>query len=136
MYTTARDGTRARNVGPRPTPRVKMCAERKAMSKTETETPAETEFKTLTIKIPKELYELFEQRAAKEGRTPEAVALAFWAATELKPRPELSEEERQKALDDLRQFAGAVNSGDPRSADNERIDEDLAREYGSSHEED
>ena len=26
-----------------------------------------------------------------------------------------------------------VNSGDPRGSDNERIDEDLAREYGDTH---
>ena len=31
---------------------------------------------------------------------------------------------------------GAVNSGDARSADNERIDMELARESGNSHESD
>jgi len=34
----------------------------------------------------------------------------------------------------LRRQFGAVHGGDPRSADNERIDADLARAYGDSHE--
>jgi hypothetical protein len=33
-----------------------------------------------------------------------------------------------------RRFAGSVQSGDPHSADNDRIDADLAREYGATHE--
>lgn len=92
--------------------------------------------KTLTFEIPNELYEVFEQRAAREGRTTESVALEWLAHHAPKPRPKLSDEERQAALDELLQFAGAANSGDPRSADNDRIDEDLAREYASAHEED
>jgi len=92
--------------------------------------------KTLTFEIPDEIYEILEQRAAREGRTTESVALEWLTKTVHKPRPKLSEEERRAAMEDLLQFAGAVDSGDPRSADNERIDEDLAREYGSSHEED
>ena len=39
-------------------------------------------------------------------------------------------QERQAPLADITQFFGTVNSGDPRSADNDRIDADLAREYG------
>jgi hypothetical protein len=35
---------------------------------------------------------------------------------------------------DIRKFFGIFDSGDPNSADNERIDADLAREYGSNHE--
>jgi hypothetical protein len=46
------------------------------------------------------------------------------------PRQALSEDQRKAALDDLLRHAGAVSSGGPRSADNEQIDADLAREYG------
>jgi hypothetical protein len=46
----------------------------------------------------------------------------------------LSAEARAQAKARLKSFAGAVNSGDPGSADNERIDADLAREYGDPHE--
>lgn len=35
-----------------------------------------------------------------------------------------------------RRFFGAWDSGDEHSADNERIDADLAREYGGTHEAD
>jgi len=34
----------------------------------------------------------------------------------------------------LRRRFGTVQGGDPRSADNDRIDADLARAYGDSHE--
>lgn len=36
----------------------------------------------------------------------------------------------------VRSFFGVWDSGNPRSADNDRIDADLAREYASSHEAD
>ena len=36
----------------------------------------------------------------------------------------------------VRSFFGIWNSGDPRSADNDRIDADLAEEYAGSHEAD
>jgi len=36
------------------------------------------------------------------------------------------------AQDSLRNYAGAIRSGDARSADNDRIDTDLARAYGDS----
>ena len=36
----------------------------------------------------------------------------------------------------VRSFFGIWDSGDPRSADNDRIDADLAREYASSNEAD
>jgi hypothetical protein len=36
----------------------------------------------------------------------------------------------------VRSFFGVWDSGDPRSADNDRIDADLAREYANPHEAD
>ncbi|MGH9751687.1 MAG: hypothetical protein ACREA2_02800 [Blastocatellia bacterium] len=45
-------------------------------------------------------------------------------------RQSLSEAQRKVALDELLRHAGDVSSGNPRSADNEQIDEDLARECG------
>lgn len=42
----------------------------------------------------------------------------------------LSDAERYQALQNLMQHAGAVQSGNPNSADNEQIDRDLAGEYG------
>ncbi len=92
--------------------------------------------KTLTVEIPDELYAAFAQMAVRDGRTVQAVALECLAKHEPRPRPQLTEEERQAARETLRRYAGCVDSGDPRSADNERIDADLAKEYASSHEED
>jgi hypothetical protein len=43
-------------------------------------------------------------------------------------RQPLSEEQRKAALDELMRHAGAVSSGNPRSADNEQIDADLVGE--------
>ncbi len=43
-------------------------------------------------------------------------------------RQPLSEDQRKAALEKLLRHAGAVSSGNLRSADNEQIDADLARE--------
>jgi hypothetical protein len=48
--------------------------------------------------------------------------------------PASGSEELQRAWDRLRRHAGAVSGGDPRASDNERIDADLAREYGNDGE--
>ncbi len=46
-------------------------------------------------------------------------------------RKPLSEEEKRLAEERFDRWIGAWDSGDPNSADNERIDADLAREYGA-----
>lgn len=91
--------------------------------------------KTLTFEVIDEIYDACAKIAEMEGRPTEAVVLEWLARHAPKPRPQLTEEERKAARERLRQHAGAVNSGDPNSADNDRIDEDLAREYDSTHEE-
>lgn len=45
----------------------------------------------------------------------------------------MSEEEARVAEERFARWMGSVNSGNPRSADNEQIDIDLAREYGATH---
>jgi hypothetical protein len=42
-------------------------------------------------------------------------------------------EELATARDRLHRFAGAIDSGDPHSSDNDRIDADLARAYGATN---
>ncbi|CAN5422658.1 hypothetical protein BH10ACI3_BH10ACI3_06140 [soil metagenome] len=39
----------------------------------------------------------------------------------------------RKRKGDVTRFFGMIDSGDPDSANNERIDADLAREYGNDH---
>jgi hypothetical protein len=70
------------------------------------------------------------QMAAESGRPAEESLAELKARLRPKARPPLSEAERQAAWQRLRRHFGAVDSGDPRSADNERLDADLAREYG------
>lgn len=89
--------------------------------------------KTLTYEIPDELFAAFEQMAAQTGTTPDALALQWLARRVHVQRPPLNDAERRVALEQLMHYAGAVDSGDSRSADNERIDRDLAREYASTH---
>lgn len=50
------------------------------------------------------------------------------------PLRKLSAAERRRADARLLKYFGSINSGDPRSADNDKIDRDLAREYSSTHE--
>jgi hypothetical protein len=45
-------------------------------------------------------------------------------------RHALPPEEFQRRVAAFERHFGAIDSGDPRSSDNERIDADLAKEYG------
>jgi hypothetical protein len=91
--------------------------------------------KTLTFQVSDEVYEACQQIAAKSGRTDEEVMLEWLAKRAEKKRPKLTEEENRAAWQRLQQHMGAENLGYPTGADNESIDADLAREYGSTHEE-
>lgn len=48
-------------------------------------------------------------------------------------RKSIMDPERKARLDQLRRYSGAVNSGASDSADNQRIDAELAAEYANSH---
>ena len=48
-------------------------------------------------------------------------------------RKQMSEEEERLAEGRFARWIGSGKSGNPRSADNEQIDEDLAREYAATH---
>lgn len=91
--------------------------------------------KTLTFELPDEVYEVLQAEAARTGASFQRLALRWLTHYSLpEPRP-VSEAERALAWAAIERHAGSVSSGDPNSADNERIDADLAREYGSTHEE-
>jgi predicted transcriptional regulator len=91
--------------------------------------------KTVTFEIQDEIYEALQKMAVKYGRTTEEMVLEWLAKHARKPRTQLSEQEREAARARLRRHAGAASLGHPTGADNESIDADLAREYGSTHEE-
>ncbi|MBI3303990.1 MAG: hypothetical protein HYZ72_18140 [Deltaproteobacteria bacterium] len=85
--------------------------------------------------IPDEILAILQQIAPQMGKTTEELAAEWLARYGPKLCPQLSEEERQVAWERLRRHFGAVDLGYPTGADNESIDADLAREYGSTHEE-
>ena len=82
------------------------------------------------------LHSFAQQMAAQSGRSPEEIIAEFRARIAPRPRARLTEEEWEAARQRLLSYAGAARSGNPDSADNERIDEDLTHEYASTHKED
>ncbi len=90
--------------------------------------------KTVSFEVPDEVYEVLQDVATKMGRPTEEVVLEWLARTAPKPRPKLTPEELEAARKRMQRHMGAVHSGNPRSADNDQIDIDLAREYGNTHE--
>jgi hypothetical protein len=86
----------------------------------------------LTITLPDEVYQPLVEAALKQGRTPEEVAAEQLSRALPKPRPPQPNGEKGASI---REFFGIWDSGDPNFADNERIDADLAREYGATHDE-
>jgi hypothetical protein len=84
---------------------------------------------TVTYDLPEEICLVLEQRAATEGRRLEDV-VAEHVAQGCPNRRSLSAEETQRRIAAFERFIGSFDSGDPQFCDNERIDADLAREYG------
>lgn len=89
--------------------------------------------KAITIQVPDELYDLCQQLAIQSGRPLEECIVELILRHTRKSRPLLSDEERTIAMDLLRRHAGAQSLGYPTGADNESIDADLAREYGTGN---
>ncbi len=85
--------------------------------------------KTITLEIPDEVFSSFQKQAASKGETAEKFVLEI--VLKNVPRTKnVNSKNEQKAEQQLARWIGAVNSGNPRSADNEQIDADLAQEYG------
>ncbi len=96
--------------------------------------PANSDKALLRQPIPGEIYEVLQGIAPHMGMSVAELA-AEWkerlgAKTQAPLTPEEYEAERQR----LRRHAGAISLGRPTGIDNEVIDADLAREYGSTHE--
>jgi hypothetical protein len=73
--------------------------------------------------------------ALRLGGTPEAYAQRLWNQIAPRPRVRPDPAAREAASARLEHHAGAINTGDPRSADNDAIDADLAREYAGDRRE-
>ncbi len=84
---------------------------------------------TLEYELPAELVQALEEMAVRKGRTFEDELIGYVASHAGRPeRPSPEEVERRNAR--FQRHIGAWSSGDPNSSENERIDADLAREYG------
>lgn len=84
---------------------------------------------TVTYSLPEEICVILEQRAAAEKRPLEEIVAEHVAKRRSSPQP-LDRDEFQRRIAAFERHFGALDSGDPRFSDNERIDADLAREYG------
>jgi len=80
-----------------------------------------------------DIQELLKRVASQKDMTIDQALLQWKTKYASKMRKTLADPERKSWLDQLRRYAGAVNSGDSQSADNDRIDAELATEYGNPH---
>jgi hypothetical protein len=85
---------------------------------------------TITYELPEELFNVLERKAQREGR-PLDLVIAEYKLKQYPPRPPISPEEAERRHQRLLSHFGSWDGGDPNGADNEKIDEDLAREYGA-----
>ena len=82
---------------------------------------------TISLQIPDAVYEGIHKAAAASRSTPEE-----WIVETLRQRlspPGEPSNGKENAAQEFRLLFGTVRSGDTRSADNQRIDADLARAY-------
>lgn len=84
----------------------------------------------LTLELSEEVFQPLAQAARQAGQS-----LEQWATAQLRSCA-ASSTKHTSDLQRLMAHAGAVNLGKPTGADNEGIDADLAREYGSNHQDD
>ena len=86
--------------------------------------------KTLVLEIPDEVFSSFQKQAESKGETAESFVLEIVLKNYSKSNGNITQQEKTDALNELMKFAGAANSGNPRSAENVQIDADLTKEYG------
>ncbi|MGH9941832.1 MAG: hypothetical protein ACRD9R_05650 [Pyrinomonadaceae bacterium] len=84
----------------------------------------------LTITLPDEVYQPLIKAARELGQTPEELVARQVSQSKLGSQRNLSDDAAQAARARFERHFGASASGDPHFADNDRIDADLAREYG------
>lgn len=88
---------------------------------------------TVSYDLPEEICLILEKQAVSERRRWEDV-VAEHIAKSRPCRRVLTREEVQLAIAALERDFGTLDSGDPNFSDNERIDADLAKEYGGHDE--
>ena len=92
----------------------------------------------LTVELNDQVFETIRKQAEAAGISPAQVVVAALEQrfNGIHQRVDTrSEAEKEAARERFRSCIGAVDLGHAKGADNESIDADLAREYGSAHEE-
>jgi hypothetical protein len=92
--------------------------------------PAQISGPITTAEVERAIRLTAERIAARTGQSPEVIISDLDSLIQTNPPSTLSEEARLAARQRMEALFGCFDSGDPHSADNERIDADLAREYG------
>ena len=88
--------------------------------------------KTIVLEIPDEVYSSVRQQAERSGSTAEKLALETLLENFRTDGDKSTDTANVAALSKLMKFAGAADSGNLQSADNEVIDADLARSYNAN----
>jgi hypothetical protein len=85
--------------------------------------------KTIVLEISDEVYSSVQKKVKQRGSSTETFVLESIVKNLSEGNNRKNSRSREGALENLMRFAGAVNSGDANSADNDQIDTDLASEY-------
>ncbi|HEX3313505.1 MAG TPA: hypothetical protein VHR72_01385 [Gemmataceae bacterium] len=93
----------------------------------------------ITVSLSDQAYAALESQAQEVSQSPAELAEAsleekFAPGAASSKRPIATEAEKEAGRARLRRFFGIVKSSKP--LDNDELDAELAREYGSSHEDD
>ncbi|MFI5380591.1 MAG: hypothetical protein ACHRHE_14940 [Tepidisphaerales bacterium] len=84
---------------------------------------------TITCELPEEIVRVLEDRAVEEGR-PFNELVADYMACHRTPTRAIAPAEQASRVAMFERCFGSLRSGNPHSAGSDRIDADLAREYG------
>ena len=90
--------------------------------------------KNITIELPDEVFAALQAVAQESGTSMELLALQWMKDFGARSAPASPAADRREARAALLALAGAHDSGDPQSADNDRIDADLGKAYQEDHE--
>ena len=84
---------------------------------------------TISCRLPEELYHVLERRADAQRRPVDDVVVEYLArhTTRRRAATATGRKARKRRLP---KYMGVCKANDPHAADNDRIDAELAREYG------
>jgi hypothetical protein len=94
----------------------------------------------VTLQLPEKVFESVQRAATAAGKTPAewivGQMLHHLPDADFLAKQLMTEEQKREAHERLRSMFGFFHSGDPHGSDNDKIDADLAREYGNLDQQD